>query len=118
MTTSSHQYATAIMVTHNGMGSGAAPLQQKLISTYLTLLNENDYLPGAICFFTEGVRLVTEGSPVIDLLRSLEAKGVRLIVCNTCLKYYDLIDKVQVSIVGGMHDIIEAQWQADKVITL
>jgi len=34
------------------------------------------------------------------------------------LNYYHLAEKVQVGIVGGMADILEAQWQADKVITL
>jgi hypothetical protein len=29
-----------------------------------------------------------------------------------------LQDQVEVGIVGGMTDIIEAQWRADKVITL
>lgn len=45
-------------------------------------------------------------------------KGVRLIICSTCLNYLNLTDKVQVGIVGGMTDIIEAQRRADKVITL
>jgi peroxiredoxin family protein len=75
-------------------------------------------LPGAICFYTEGVRLVCEGSPVLDQLRALEAKGVHLIICQTCLEFFGLADKVQVGVVGGMGDIIEAQWRAEKVITI
>ena len=31
-----------------------------------------------------------EGSPVVDVLKALEAKGVRLILCRTCLDYYGL----------------------------
>ena len=50
-------------------------------------------------------------------LQSLEAKGVRLILCSTCLNYFDLADKISVGIVGGMTDIIEAQRQAGKVIS-
>ena len=72
----------------------------------------------AICFYTDGVRLVVEGSPVIELLKSLEAKGVRLILCSTCLSYFNLTDQVKVGIVGGMTDIIEAQRRASKVISL
>ena len=62
--------------------------------------------------------MVVEGSPVLDLLQALEAKGVRLILCSTCLQYYGLTDKVAVGIVGGMNDILLAQWMANKVITL
>lgn len=55
---------------------------------------------------------------MIATLKSLEGKGVRLIVCSTCLNYYNLTDLIQVGIVGGMPDIIEAQRQAGKVISL
>jgi hypothetical protein len=55
---------------------------------------------------------------VIDTLKSLEAKGVRLILCSTCLNYYNLIEQVRVGIVGGMTDILEAQRRAGKVISL
>ncbi len=118
MSAASEQYSTAILITRNGMGHAEAELQQRLIKTYLTMLNDNDMLPGIICFYADGVNLVVEGSPVLDVLKSLEAKGVRLIICNTCLKYFDLTDKVRVGIVGGMHDIIAAQWQARKVIAI
>ena len=118
MSAASKPYSTAILITRNGMGHAKAELQQRLIKTYLTMLDDNDMLPGIICFYTDGVKLVVEGSPVLYVLKSLEAKGVRLIICNTCLKYFDLTDKLRVGIVGGMHDIITAQWQARKVIAI
>jgi hypothetical protein len=34
------------------------------------------------------------------------------------LEFFDLSDKVQVGIVGGMADILDAQIKANKVITL
>jgi selenium metabolism protein YedF len=109
---------TVILITRNGMGEAEAELQQKLIGNYLKLLDQNDVLPAAICFYANGVFLAAEGSPVLESLRSLEAKGVRLILCSTCLNYYNLSDKVQVGIIGGMTDIIEAQRRAGKVITI
>jgi len=100
------------------MGDADPALQQKLIQTYFRLLDENNVLPAAICFYTEGVRLVVSGSPVLESLKSLEAKGVHLILCSTCLNFFNLIDQVQAGIVGGMTDIIEAQFQASKVISI
>lgn len=109
---------TIILITRNGMGDADPALQHKLINTYLTLLDQNNLLPGAICFYTEGVKLVIEGSPVLDVLRSLEKKGVHLLICSTCLDYFQLTDKVVVGIKGGMTDIIEAQRRASKVISI
>jgi hypothetical protein len=107
-----------LVVTNDGMGNADQALRHKLMRTYLSLLDDNDMMPGAIAFYTEGVRLVVEGSPVLDLLASLEAKGVHLVICKTCLDSLGLMDKVKVGIVGGMTDIIEAQWRAKKVVSL
>ncbi len=109
---------TVILITRYGMGHAEPELQLKLISTYFKLLNENEVLPAAICFYTDGVRLAVSGSPVLETLKSLEAKGVRLILCSTCLNYFNLTDQVQVGIIGGMTDILEAQRRAEKVISL
>jgi len=110
--------SSVILVTNEGMGKADRELQLKLMATYLKLLAENGYLPNAMCFYTEGVKLVLEGSPVLDALKILEQRGVRLIICSTCLNYFGVIDKVRVGIVGGMADILEAQGQAEKVISL
>jgi intracellular sulfur oxidation DsrE/DsrF family protein len=107
-----------ILITHNGMGSADEKLQLTLIAKYFELLLHNGNLPSAICFYTDGVRLVCEGSPVIEQLQKLESLGVRLIVCSTCLNYFGLQDKVGVGIVGGMGDILEAQTKAEKVISI
>ena len=107
-----------VVVNKDGMGNADRELQQKLVTTYFKLLVDADLTLGAIAFYAEGVKLVVEGSPVLDSLRALEEKGVHLILCQTCLKHYSLLEKTKVGIVGGMTDIIAAQWKADKVITL
>jgi selenium metabolism protein YedF len=107
-----------ILVTNNGMGKADLALQHKLIAKYFELLMQNASLPSAICFYTEGVKLTVKDSPVLEQLKALEAKGVRLIICSTCLDFYGLSGQIQVGIVGGMSDIIEAQTKASKVITI
>lgn len=110
---------TILICTKFGMGQTDLPeLGIKLLQKYFTLLNESNSLPEVICFYTDGVKLVTTGSPVLESLKQMEASGVRLIVCSTCLDAMQLTDQVQVGIVGGMTDIIEAQIRAEKVITL
>ena len=111
---------TVILVTHYGMGSASEvpALPIKLIGKYFSLLLEGNSLPAAICFYTDGVKLVMKDSPVLEPLKALEEKGVRLIICSTCLETFGLTDQVQVGIVGGMVDILEAQIKASKVISL
>lgn len=109
---------TVIQITRYGMGTGDQELQLKLVGKYLELIKANESLPAVICLYTDGVRLAVSGSPVLEGLRALEAAGVRLILCNTCLEHYGLAGQVQVGIVGGMTDIIEAQVKGAKVITI
>ncbi|MDP1547975.1 MAG: DsrE family protein [Anaerolineales bacterium] len=110
---------TVILCTRFGMGqTDLQALSETLITKFFSLLLESGQLPPVVCFYTDGVRLTTSGSPVLEQLKQMEAKGVRLIVCSTCLDAMGLADQVQAGIVGGMTDIIEAQIRASKVITL
>ncbi len=112
------QQNTTILVTRKGMGQADPELQITLMQSYLRTLNEAPQKPVEICFYAEGVHLVVEGSPVVHLLKLLADKGVRLTVCSTCLSYYDLLEQVAVGSRGTMVEIVEAQMQAEKVITI
>jgi hypothetical protein len=108
-----------ILVTSSGMGhTDEEPLKEKLTQTFFSLIHKIHPLSKAICFYTDGVKLVCEGSPFLDMLKFLEDKGVRIILCQTCLAYFKLLEKVCVGIVGGMADIMTAMWDADLVITI
>ena len=109
---------TVLVFTRNGMGDAPAELQQKLTVKFLQLNLDANTLPAKILFYTDGVKLACEGSPVINELKALKERGVELILCSTCLDYFGLRDRVQVGIIGGMPDIIEALSAAAKVISL
>jgi hypothetical protein len=64
------------------------------------------------------VKLIYENAYVLDRLRQLQSKNVRLIICSTCLNNFALTTNVKVSIVGGMEDILKTQTKAEKVITV
>lgn len=106
-----------VLFTRFGMGDAPAELQQKLAGVFLKLLDQ-DTPPGVIAFYGDGVKLTCEGSPVIDQLRALSDKGVRLVVCQTCLDFFGLREQMRVGIVGGMGDIVAAMKSAAKVISV
>lgn len=109
---------TVIVFNHDGMGHAEPELAHRLARTYLQLLEVDDRLPASICFYAEGVRLVVEGSPVLEELRALQEAGVDLIACGTCLSHYGLTERVGAGRVGSMKEIMEAQWQATRLIVL
>ena len=109
---------TVLLFTRFGLGHGPEDLQKMLAGKFLSLTLESGHLPAKILFYTDGVRLACEGSPVIEALHQFEARGVELILCKTCLDSFGLSAKVQAGIIGGMGDIIEVLQKADKVISL
>jgi intracellular sulfur oxidation DsrE/DsrF family protein len=107
------------LFTNDGLGmTSDQALRHKLTATFLKLQAESELLPRVLCFYTDGVRLVCEGSPVLAELRALEEKGVRLVICSTCLNAFELEQQVRVGVVGGMSDIVTAMQQADSVVTV
>jgi sulfur relay (sulfurtransferase) complex TusBCD TusD component (DsrE family) len=109
---------TVLLFARNGLGDAPEGLQQTVAVKFLSLLAQEVEKPSQILFYTEGVKLVCEGSPVLGWLRNLEEAGVELIVCSTCLEYFGLVEQVRVGKVGGMPNILAALQQADKVISL
>lgn len=69
-------------------------------------------------FYTEGVKLVADNSPVLLSLKVLADAGVRLVVCQSCLHHYGLEDRIAVGTVGGMPDVVAAIASADSVVTI
>jgi sulfur relay (sulfurtransferase) complex TusBCD TusD component (DsrE family) len=109
---------TTLLITRAGMGQADPELSRKLITSYFGLLDLEDHLPGTIAFYGEGVRLACEGSHVLEELGALAARGVDLIACGTCLNYYGLTKSLRVGREGTMRDIIAAQFDAEKVVTI
>jgi intracellular sulfur oxidation DsrE/DsrF family protein len=115
----SHKKSIVVVFKSDGMGTTAAqPLRETLARKFLGLIIDADPLPAAICFYTDGVKLICEGSPILAELAALEQRGVPLVICKTCLDYFGLADQVRCGVVGGMTDIITAMWAADSLIEL
>jgi selenium metabolism protein YedF len=109
---------TLIQITQNGMGTGDNTLGLQLVKNYLNLLSEELELPNVIVFYNAGVKLICSGSPVLEIVKHLEQKGVKLMACKTCLNHFSLMDKMKTGIAGTMADILQLQKVADKVINL
>lgn len=109
---------TAIVFNHDGLGHAEEALRHKLATNYLRSLVELEQRPQAILLYASGVKLAAAGSPCLSELRTLAQAGVFVIACRTCLDYYGLMDQVQAGSIGNMLQIIEAQAQAQKVITV
>ena len=67
-------------------------------------------------FYNGGARLTVKGSASLEDLKSLEAQGVEILTCGTCLNFYGLADQLAVGGVTNMYSIVETLANAGKVI--
>jgi len=107
-----------IQVTKEYMGEGDEVLGRQLIQNFFTIRNNDGNLPPIMLFYNAGVKLLCEGSETLEIFKEIEAKGVKMIVCKTCLKHFGLLDDLKVGMAGTMVDIINLQEEADKVLTI
>jgi intracellular sulfur oxidation DsrE/DsrF family protein len=75
-------------------------------------------VPDAIVFYNSGVKLVVSGSEVIDDIKALEQKGIRLLACGTCLDFFNVKDQLQAGAVSNMYEIKELMLTSGSTINL
>ncbi|XCP85295.1 sulfurtransferase-like selenium metabolism protein YedF [Roseburia hominis] len=107
---------TIVVVSSDRMGSGNDELGKVLIKGFIYAVTQLDVLPKKMLFYNGGATLTAEGSDSLEDLKSLEAQGVEILTCGTCLDYYHLKDKLAVGSVTNMYSIVEAMAEAGKII--
>ncbi len=107
---------TVVVLSSDKMGEGSEELGKILMKGFIFALTELEELPNTVLLYNSGVKLSTEGSNSIENLKTLQAQGVEILNCGTCLNYYELTDKLEVGEVTNMYFILEKMSQADKII--
>ena len=107
---------TIVVVSSDRMGSGNDELGKVLIKGFIFAVTQLDTLPKKMLFYNGGATLTAEGSDSLEDLKSLEAQGVEILTCGTCLDHYHLKEKLAVGSVTNMYAIVEAMAEAGRII--
>jgi selenium metabolism protein YedF len=108
-----------LVVPSEFMGRGEhEELGNILVRAFFHTLGEVEPLPQTIVFFNSGVKLVAEGSPLMEDLCALSGQGIEILACGTCLEYYGLKDKLAVGEISNMYTIAETMLGAGRVVKL
>ena len=105
-----------VAIDTDAMGRGSDDLGRTLMKGFIYAVSQLETLPKTILFYNGGAKLTTEGSVSLEDLRSMEAQGVQILTCGTCLNFYGLADKLAVGSVTNMYVIVETLAKAGKVI--
>jgi selenium metabolism protein YedF len=100
----------------NVMGSGSDALGTILMKAFIHTVVELERRPDVMIFYNTGVKLAASDSDVIDDLKALEAKGAKLLVCGTCVNFFELTGKVGAGTVSNMYDIAGTLSTAGRIV--
>ncbi len=109
---------TLVLIPKNTMGSGDDLLGSGLMLNFLNTLNEMGETLWRIIFLNSGIKLTVEGAKTLHAIKQLEAQGISILVCGTCLTHFDLLDQKGVGETTNMLDIVTSLQLADKVISV
>lgn len=98
------------------MGRGSDELGAVLMKGFLFAVGQLPELPKTMLFYNGGARLTCRGSESLEDLKNLEAQGVEILTCGTCLNHYGLTEELAVGGVTNMYSIVEKLAGAGKVI--
>lgn len=107
---------TVVVISSDRMGTGNDDLGKVLIKGFIFAVTQLDTLPKTMLFYNGGATLTAEGSDSLEDLKSLEAQGVEIMTCGTCLDYYGLKEKLAVGSVTNMYSIVETMAAADRIL--
>ncbi|WP_028571068.1 sulfurtransferase-like selenium metabolism protein YedF [Desulfonatronum lacustre] len=107
---------TLIFLAAPGIGEGDPGLGEKLMLNFLATLPEMGPQLWRMILVNGAVRLAVEGSPGLEALQKLEAAGVTILVCGTCLTHFELLDKKAVGQTTNMLDVVTSLQLAGNVI--
>jgi selenium metabolism protein YedF len=106
----------SIIFSSEKMGEGNDDLGLILIRSFITTLIESDSLPESILFYNAGVKLATDDSFVIEELKKIESMGVKLLLCGTCVNFFNLKQSINIGIISNMYEMSDAMISSAKII--
>ncbi|WP_458408244.1 sulfurtransferase-like selenium metabolism protein YedF [Anaerotignum sp.] len=112
----SRKNGMVVVLSANVMGTGDEKLGTSLMKAFVFAVTKQDVLPETIVCYNTGAYLTCEGADTLEDLKSLEAEGVNILTCGTCLDFYGIKDKLAVGTVTNMYEIVEVMEKAKSIV--
>ena len=87
-----------------------------LMKAYFETMKAYKQVPHTVFFLNAGVNLTTTNADIWPILKEIEAMGVEMYSCGTCLKHYGLENELKVGHRGTTNHIVEGMKDFDKTV--
>ena len=106
---------SVLVLTSDKLGKGADELGEILIRGMLKTLTTIKPLPQALIFLNSSIKLLTK-EEILENLYLFKQRGTAILVCGTCVDYFNLRQQIKAELISNMHDILTTISQAAKVV--
>ena len=107
-----------VIVASEFYGTGDDVLGGRLVTNFLNTLPEMGESLWRVILLNGAVKLAVTGSPALGALQALKESGVDILVCTTCLDFFNLMDQRAVGETTNMLDVVTSMQVADKVLQI
>jgi intracellular sulfur oxidation DsrE/DsrF family protein len=107
-----------LILNSTGIASSREELSTLLLHNFLQAFITNSIALDAILFYSDGVKLCCQNSSVLSQLQILESFGAQLLVCGTCVNFFELQNELVIGEITNMPTIVKMQMEAYKFYRL
>lgn len=105
-----------ISLSSDTMGRGDNALGATLMKAFVHTITEITPLPDIIVLYNTGVKLAVSDTQSAEDLKALSDKGVKILICGTCVNFFELSDKIFVGTISNMYDIAGALSSSGRIV--
>jgi len=106
-----------VLLSSTGLGTGDQQLGELIMSNFLRLLPDQPHPPKQLICWNTAVKLLTTDSPVINHLKKIDAAGIEILACRTCIEFFGLEEKIAVGKISTMQ-VIQQLLLDNEVVTV
>ena len=100
------------------LGQESPELGEALIKAFLGTLAASSPPPATVALMNGGIFLALEESSTSEVLREMESRGCRVLVCGTCVTHFGVADRLAAGTLSNMFEITDAMLRASKTLVL
>ncbi len=115
---SAERKGRVLVISSDEFGRGDRELGRLLMTLFLRTLNELPTRPAYLLLINSGVKLALDGSDQLQSLQTLEAAGVTIKACGTCLDYFGAKERVRVGTVSNMYELAGTLLAGEQLVVL
>ena len=105
-----------VALAGDSVGRGPVELGSKLVGSMLTTLVHVEPRPTQVVLYSSAVLLAADGAPTAAALADLQRVGIEVLLCGTCVDYYELRPRIHVGTITDMLQILGVLATAAKVV--